>query len=101
MPAVKTRVFTAGLYFKKNELRLEIAHFEALEQTCRLHQLSGSGDKYFFLLARLIKATVVLNFRECSFVLPVTYCIAVEFRVHISEWPRPPFFPQFLHLLFT
>ena len=25
-----------------------IAHFEALEQTCRLHQLSGSGDKYFF-----------------------------------------------------
>ena len=25
-----------------------IAHFEALEQTCLLHQLSGSGDKYFF-----------------------------------------------------
>ena len=25
-----------------------IAHFEALEQTCRLRQLSGSGDKYFF-----------------------------------------------------
>ena len=24
MPAVKTRVLTAGLYFKKNELRLEI-----------------------------------------------------------------------------
>ena len=35
-----------------------IAHFEALEQTCRLHQLSGSGEKYFFLLARSIKATV-------------------------------------------
>ena len=28
------------------ELRF-ISHFEALEQTCRLHQLSGSGDKYF------------------------------------------------------
>ena len=25
-----------------------IDHFEALEQTCRLHQLSGSGEKYFF-----------------------------------------------------
>jgi hypothetical protein len=25
-----------------------IAHFDALEQTCRLHQLSGSRDKYFF-----------------------------------------------------
>jgi hypothetical protein len=25
MPAVKTRVLTAGLYFKKNELRLEIS----------------------------------------------------------------------------
>ena len=27
---------------------LSIGHFEALEQTCRLRQLSGSGDKYFF-----------------------------------------------------
>ena len=35
-----------------------IAHFEALEQTFRLHQLSGSGEKYFFLLALLVKATV-------------------------------------------
>ena len=26
MPAVKTRVLTAELYFKKNELRLEILH---------------------------------------------------------------------------
>ena len=25
-----------------------IAHFEALEQTCRLRQLSGYGGKYFF-----------------------------------------------------
>jgi hypothetical protein len=33
-------------------------HFEALEQTCRLHQLSGSGDKYWFLLALSVKATV-------------------------------------------
>ena len=31
MPAVKTRVLTAGLYLKKNELRLEI-----LEYTVRL-----------------------------------------------------------------
>jgi hypothetical protein len=36
-----------------------LAHFEALEQTCRLHQLSGSGDKYFFMLALSVKATVV------------------------------------------
>ena len=35
-----------------------IAHFEALEQTCRLHQLSGSGDKYFFQLVESVKATV-------------------------------------------
>jgi hypothetical protein len=36
-----------------------INHFEALEQTCRLRQLSGSGGKYFcFLLAESIKATV-------------------------------------------
>ena len=39
-----------------------IDHFEALEQTCRLRQLSGSGEKYLlFQLEDLIKATVVLN----------------------------------------
>ena len=38
-----------------------IAHFEALEQTCRLRQLSGSGGKYFFQLAEYTKATVVLG----------------------------------------
>ena len=36
-----------------------IAHFEALEQTCRLCQLSGSGGKYFFKLAESVKATVL------------------------------------------
>ena len=29
MPAVKTRVLTAGLYLKKNELRLEIVKLQA------------------------------------------------------------------------
>ena len=37
-----------------------LAHFEALEQTCRLHQLSRSGDKYFFKLAESIKDTVLV-----------------------------------------
>ena len=35
-----------------------LANFRALEQTCRLRQLSGSGGKYFFQLAELIKAAV-------------------------------------------
>ena len=36
-----------------------INHFEALEQTCRLRQLSGSGDKYFFQVVEVIEATVL------------------------------------------
>jgi hypothetical protein len=50
------------------DLVLSIPYFEALEQTCRLHQLSGSGDKYFFLLALSVKATVLNNLvqRESS-----------------------------------
>ena len=43
------------------------AHFEALERTCRLRQLSGSGGKYFFQLAELIKARVLIkNFNACT-----------------------------------
>ena len=33
MPAVKTRVLTAGLYLKKNELRLEIPWYMQTVQT--------------------------------------------------------------------
>ncbi len=36
-------------------LSILVSHFEALEQTCRLRQLSGSGGKYFFVK---LKATV-------------------------------------------
>ena len=35
-----------------------IANFVALEQTCRLCQLSGSGGNYFFQLAESFKETV-------------------------------------------
>jgi hypothetical protein len=38
---------------------LYINHFEALEQTCRLRQLSGVGGKYFYQLAESIKDTVL------------------------------------------
>jgi hypothetical protein len=50
-----------------------IAHFEALEQTCRLRQLSGSGGKYFFPDSGAVKATVKAG----------SYCVHVLNLVHI------------------
>jgi hypothetical protein len=45
-------IFSNAHNFVKNLVQLygprSIAHFGSLEQTCRLHQLSGSGDKYLF-----------------------------------------------------
>ena len=53
-----------------------IAHFEALEQTCRLRQLSGSGGKYFFPDSGAIKATVKAG----------SYCVQVyTFCVHLYK----------------
>jgi hypothetical protein len=36
-------------------------YFEALEQTCRLHQFSGSGDKYFFSASALGQGHSILS----------------------------------------
>ena len=75
---------STGLYGEIYEPRSKF-HFEALEQTCRLRPLSGSGDKYLFLSGVNQGDSISLSqrFGEVSSPLAVDHVIGQKMRMQL------------------